>query len=120
LICEGKERQQQKQHHATYGEGTAVTLRLCQKYLGTHRIIHADSAFASVKTLEALKDRGLDFMGIVKTATKRYPSKILKAWATGKIPGIIPARGEHVILESTLPNGSQMYALCWNDKKAKI
>ena len=72
-IMEGKDRQAAKPFYAEYDEGTAITLRLTQHYFGSLRVVHADSAFSSVKTLEALKIHGLWFMGIVKTATKRFP-----------------------------------------------
>ncbi|KAL5493397.1 hypothetical protein EMCRGX_G014573 [Ephydatia muelleri] len=49
-LMEGSEAQSKKPGHAEYGE--------------------ADSAFSSVKSLLALLDQGLYFMGMVKTATK--------------------------------------------------
>ena len=67
-IMEGKQRQASKEFHGEFGEGTAVILRLTKDYFGTNRTVHADSAFSSVKTAEALQKRGLHFMGIVKTA----------------------------------------------------
>ena len=42
------------------------------------RIVVGDSAFASVKTAHELRKRGLHFIGIVKTATKRFPKERLK------------------------------------------
>ena len=54
-IMEGKQRQASKEFHGEFGEGTAVTLRLTKDYFGTNRTIHADSAFSSVKTAEALQ-----------------------------------------------------------------
>ena len=66
-IMEGKEANQRKDYAPLYHQGTAVT------YYGTGRVVHADSAFSSVKTLLALQERGLHFMGMVKTAHKEYP-----------------------------------------------
>ena len=74
---------QRKDYAQLYGEGTAVTLRLTQEYYGTGRVVHADSPFSSVKTLLALQERGLHFMGMVKTAHKEYPLAYLKSWALG-------------------------------------
>ena len=51
-VMEGKKAQQEKEFVKVDGkkmkEGTSVTLRCCKKYFGTGRVVHADSAFASV------------------------------------------------------------------------
>lgn len=62
---EGKEANQRKAFNQRYGEGTAVTLCLTQEYYSSGWVVHADSAFSSVKTLFALQERGLNFMGMV-------------------------------------------------------
>ena len=59
-IMEGKEANQRKDYAQLYGEGTAVTLRLTQEYYGTGQVVHADSAFSSVKTLLAMYRQPLD------------------------------------------------------------
>jgi hypothetical protein len=80
-IMEGATRQAAKMFHDTYGSGTSITLRLCIPWRGSGRTIIGDSAFASVKTLEALhKELGLYFMGMVKTASRRYPKLYLQKW----------------------------------------
>eukprot|EP00644_Phytophthora_capsici_P004012 jgi/Phyca11/108542/e_gw1.15.750.1 len=38
----------------------------------------------------------------------------LKSWSSVPRP-----RGSHTVMESCCPNGSKMYALCWNDRKPK-
>ena len=91
---EGKQWQASKEFHCEFGEGTAVTLCLTKKYFGTNRTVHADSAFSSVKTSEALQKRGLHFMGIVKTAHKEIPKEYLGDWAAGRISEV-PGRGPH-------------------------
>lgn len=58
--------------------GRATTLRLTEPWRGTGRIVVADSWFASVKTVLELEKRGVSFIGILKTATKQFPIKILK------------------------------------------
>ena len=72
-IMEGKGANHLKPFSAEFGESTAVVLRLCSSLFGTGRIVHADSAFSSVKTLLALEERGLYFQGMVKDAHKEYP-----------------------------------------------
>ena len=77
-MMEGREANRRKDFSQEYGEGTAVTLRLTKEYYGTGRVVHADSAFSSVKTLLALRERALFFMGMIKTAHKEYPLAFLK------------------------------------------
>lgn len=80
-IMEGSERQKLKPYHAEYGSGTSITMRLCETWRGSGRTVVADSAFASVKTLQALHEKlGLYFMGMVKTASTGYPAAYLSNW----------------------------------------
>ena len=55
VIMEGKERQAQKPFADIGSEGTAITLRLCSPYFDSGRVIHADSAFSSVRTCLKLR-----------------------------------------------------------------
>ena len=118
-IMEGKDANRQKLYSAEYGEGTAVVLRLSSSLFGSGRIVHADSAFSSVKTLIALEDRGLYFQGMVKTAHKEYPKQFFKRWEDGCEEGGVPARGNWCLLESKTPKDNSMFALAWKDKKVK-
>ena len=87
-------------------------------YFGTGRIVIVDSAFSSVKTFIALKQRGLYFMGLVKTAHKQFPKVWLKNWASGRNNGgEKPARGSHVVLEATDTCSEEFYAVGWAKKK---
>ena len=88
-ICKGKETHAALDYFAQFGHTTATTLRLTKNWQGTGRVVAGDSWFASVKTAEALGDKGLFFVGDVKTATRRYPTGIDAytnpengAWAT--------------------------------------
>lgn len=67
-IMEGKETNQKKALSSEFGEGTAITLCLTDAFIASGRTVICDSAFGSVKTLLALRVRGLHFMGMVKTA----------------------------------------------------
>ena len=81
-IQEGKVPMQGKEYAKDYGSGTSSSLRLTRYWSGSDRTVVADSAFASLKTAEALhKHRGLRFIGLVKTAHKQYP----KAWLHAEI-----------------------------------
>ena len=54
---------------------TAVIQCLTEHYHGTKRCVIGDGWFSIVKTAEAMKACGLDFVGIVKNATSRYPKQ---------------------------------------------
>jgi Transposase IS4 len=55
-------------------DGTVVLERLVKPWYGKgDRIVCADSYFASVEAALYLKARGLRFIGVLKTATSRYP-----------------------------------------------
>lgn len=118
-LVEGKQRQHKKKYHKEYGEGTAVSLRLVEDWFGTGRTIVGDSYFSSVKTLNALRERGLYYMGIVKTATTGFPVDVFKSWSDGSLSGTVPNRGDHFVLESEDDHGNKLYALAWKDKKDK-
>ena len=61
---------------------TACTLRLVRNWSGGERgkghILLADSWFAGVETAVALKNVGVDFIGPVKTCTRKFPKKYLQ------------------------------------------
>ena len=118
-IMEGKEANRKKDYFQQYGEGTAVTLRLTKEYYGSGRVVHADSAFSLVKTLLALQERGLYFMGMVKTTHKEYPLAYLQSWGKGQEDEAVPARGDFCLLETQAENGIPFYALGWANKKMK-
>jgi Transposase IS4 len=53
--------------------GTKVLKELVMPWARTGRIVGADSYFASVESAEELYKAGLRFIGVLKTATRRYP-----------------------------------------------
>ena len=57
--------------------GAKIIKSLVAPWTGSDRIVGADSYFASVGTALELKRIGLRFIGVVKTATKRFPMKHL-------------------------------------------
>ena len=57
--------------------GTKVILILIIPWYNSDRFVCAESYFASVGASEMLKIIGLRFIGVVKTATKRFPMKHL-------------------------------------------
>lgn len=117
-ILEGKDRQATKAYVNEYPPSTAVVLRLTEPWFEKSRTIIGDSAFSSVATAEAALKVGLHYLGVVKTASKRYPKAQLLQWASDET---LP-RGFHKTLRAvTNLNGRErpMYAVCWKDKLPK-
>lgn len=108
-IVAGKNEMRRRKWAAQYGAGTSLLLRLTEAIHTTGRLMTADSAFASVKSAVALKQKGLHFMGLVKTAHKECPKAYLQSVD-------MEARGDHVLCTTTI-NGSKIRAIGWNEGK---
>ena len=78
-------------------------------------IFYGDSWFAGVKLAEALRKRGLDFGGPVKTKTSCFPKeeleKIMKHWPSGS----------HLVIECEV-NGEKncLYAVGYKYSSSKV
>ena len=59
----------------TLGHGVKVLKELISHWTGSGRLVCADSYFASVQAAETMYREGLKFIGVVKTATRKYPMK---------------------------------------------
>ena len=57
--------------------GTRVTKKLVAPCRNSGRVVYADSYFSSVPCAIAMHDMGLRIIGVVKTATKKYPQHYL-------------------------------------------
>lgn len=55
------------------GHGTRIAKFLVEPWARSDRIVCADSYFASVSTANELRSIGLRFIGVVKTATRKFP-----------------------------------------------
>jgi hypothetical protein len=125
-LMEGKDRMRDKEY-ADISAGTGHVLRATKAYHGTNRTIIGDSAFASVTTAEECLKHGLHFMGIVKTATRKFPAKLLKAWfkdgeAKHKRGVTEGWRGNWATASTDVMIGNvahPIYACCWAEKKPK-
>jgi hypothetical protein len=76
--------------------GTQVLKYLVSPWFGSHRIVCADSYFASVGAAKELFANGLRFIGVVKTATRGFPKTYLSAVELAN-------RGDFLALKSVLP-----------------
>ena len=83
--------------------------------MGRQRILIADSYFASIDAAEALLKNNLKFIGVVKTATSRFPVKYF-----GQLEMF--GKGSFNYLSSTLiANGETktVVAVCWLDRNRR-
>ena len=82
------------------------------KYPPLARCIFADSWFASLKTVLALRDHlGLHFTGPIKTATSNYPIEAMR-FTLSKMQ-----RGEHMVLKCL--DVPDCWAVGWHDHHFK-
>ena len=90
--------------------GTAVLQRLVGPWAGSDRVVCADSYFASVEAALSLKASGQRFIGVVKTAHRRFPLSSLDARELG-------ARGDWVTMVHDDATGSpDLMAVLWVDR----
>lgn len=90
--------------------GAAVTRRLVYPWSGTNRIVCGDSYFASVHTAQVLHKMGLRFIGVVKTANRRFPMKYLGALE-------VHGRGKwKSMIHRSESDGCDLAAVLWVDR----
>ena len=91
--------------------GTATTLRLVEPWFHTLRHVCGDSYFASVRTARALHLRGMRFTGVIKTATRGYPSSELGEEE-------LQNRGEHrtLVMDAENESDCSLMAVLWLDR----
>ena len=107
-IQEGKAAMAKKEFVCTdMPTGTSFMLRATKAWQGSCRVVLGDSAFASVATAMALRDVGLFFIGLVKTACRFFPKKFLQEEP-------IAARGDTLTL-SAVKDRTELIAHVWND-----
>jgi hypothetical protein len=88
--------------------GTKVLKHLVEPWFFSDRVVCADSYFASVPAAEELLRMKLRFIGVVKTATKRFPVAYLSNLE-------LQQRGDCKAVVSTI-NESKMMAFVWMDR----
>ena len=94
--------------------GCGQMLRMTKPWHGTGRVVVGDSAFASVKSaVHMRKQAGLHFVGMVKTASARYPKQFFNARKATQ------PHGTHDTCRATV-EGVPMFACAWYDKKTKM
>ena len=84
---------------------------LVKPFANTDAVVVADSYFASVSAAIRLKEIGLRFIGVVKTATKEYPMQYL-----GSVP-LPGGRGSQKgLLTTDEATGTQLLSFVWVDR----
>lgn len=93
--------------------GTVVLSRLVSPWVGSGRTVCADSYFASVQAAERMQMSGMRFIGVVKTATRKYPmAELARRPAHG--------RGDTEYLVRKNQEGDvSMLALMWVDRERR-
>jgi hypothetical protein len=113
-LQEGKEAMSTKEYTDTYNAGTSIVLRLTKPWFNTGRLIVGDSAFASVECAIACHEKGLEFTGLVKTASRKFPKKFLEQLD-------LPVKGDHAVCISNPKSTLRLIAVAWNGgKKRKL
>lgn len=93
--------------------GTKVLKELIAPWAQSDRLICADSYFASVGAVEELARMRLRFIGVVKTATRRFPMQYLST-------RVFHNRGErHGIVGKDADNNINMMAFVWLDRERR-
>uniref|UniRef100_A0A7S1V4R2 PiggyBac transposable element-derived protein domain-containing protein n=1 Tax=Grammatophora oceanica TaxID=210454 RepID=A0A7S1V4R2_9STRA len=89
--------------------GCLILKGLIMPWAHTNRIVCADSCFASVSTAQEMKRLGLRFVGVVKTATKKYPMSYL-----GSVE--LQQRDDRHALTTVDSDGTRLLAFVWMDR----
>ena len=89
--------------------GCKVLKELIEPWYHTHRVVFADSYFASVSTANEIMRLGMRFIGVVKTASKQFPMAYLQALEFDK-------RGGWKGLKNATKS---MYAFVWVDRNRR-
>lgn len=78
-VYEGKEAMAKKKYNGDFPKSVALTLRMCEPFFSSGRVLIADSWFGSVACVLALFQHGIFAVMNVKTGTKGYPKAELLA-----------------------------------------
>ena len=93
--------------------GTAVLRELVEPWAHSQRVVCADSYFASVNTAEEMAKMGLRFIGVVKTATRKYPMAYLSNVE-------LLSRGDRTgLIRKDADEQATMMAFVWMDRERR-
>ena len=90
--------------------GTRVMKQLFAPWRNSGRVVCEDYYFASVPCAISMRDTGMRFIGVVKTATKQYPQHYLSTVE-------LPEKGDYKgVLNIEPTNGYTLLAFLWVDQ----
>ena len=118
LVKSANETAREREEHferTNHNHGTNILLNLSAPWGDKERILIADSYFAFIDAAEALLKNNLKFIGVLKTATSRFPVKYFGQQEMFR-------KGSFNYLSSTLiANGETktVVAVCWLDCKRR-
>ena len=72
IVKSAKDEEGQQDERDNLPHGTKLLKELVMPWANTDRIVCADSYFAAVSAAEELWERGLRFIGVIKTATRKF------------------------------------------------
>ena len=105
-----EDRTHQDEHPGGMLHGTKVLLYLVKPWLHTNRTAVGDSYFASVGAAYTLDENGMGFIGVVKTATKKFPMAYLSNLE-------MQQRGErHGLITRGAEGDATLMAFVWMDR----
>lgn len=92
---------------------TRVMKELVGPWEHSGRVVAADSYFPSVPCAIAMKEMGLRFIGVVKTATRDYPMRYLSTVE-------LPQKGDYKgVVNIDLTTGYKLLAFVWVDRERR-
>jgi Transposase IS4 len=116
LIVKTKREQENNNTYAEANEnhGTAVLKKLVSPWAFSDQIVCADSYLASVNCCEALMEMGLKFVGVVKTATKKFPMNRLSTTR-------LHQRGDRygLVHKNVVTGRPKLIAFVWLDRERR-
>jgi Transposase IS4 len=93
--------------------GTAVLIRLVSPWAGSGRIVTADSYFSSVEAALRLRDLGLKYVRLMKTAIRQFPKAYLGQQT-------LQNRGDRLSIAHYKHNGGiDLIAMLWLDRERR-
>ena len=97
-----------------FNHGCNVLADLVRPWANTDRVVVGDSYFASVQAALRLKDMGLRFIGVVKTAHKGFPMHYLSRI-------VLPdGKGDYrALLHTDAESGTSVMACVWADRERR-
>ena len=101
---------QEQQENDGLIHGCKVLKELVQPWFNTNRIVCADSYFAAVSTATEMCRLGLGFIGVVKSATKRFPMQYLS-----ELEFTQRGQGKGVVMNGD-DGQKSCYAFVWVDR----